>query len=138
MRHFSRPPQVYQLFRTMSTTGIKAGPVETAIQNKLLEGLMGEKSIHLEIVNESYKHNVAKDSESHFNVLVVTDAFEGIDQNCRSMLQHIVGTPTIHCDAFCEERLIHGLSFRVIVPYSIYFKPRSSDPSLFFSGFSSQ
>lgn len=76
----------------MSTTGSKAGPVEVAIQDKLLEGLMGEKSVHLEIVNESYKHNVPKDSESHFNVLVVTDAFEGMNQNSRSMLQLIVET----------------------------------------------
>ncbi len=31
---------------------------------------------HLEIVNESYKHNVPKGAESHFKVLVVSNKFE--------------------------------------------------------------
>ena len=30
---------------------------------------------HLEIVNESYKHNVPKGAESHFKVLIVSDKF---------------------------------------------------------------
>jgi BolA protein len=32
---------------------------------------------HLEIVNESYKHNVPEGAESHFKVLVVSPNFEG-------------------------------------------------------------
>lgn len=31
----------------------------------------------MEIVNESFKHNVPKGSESHFKVLIVSSAFEG-------------------------------------------------------------
>ena len=32
---------------------------------------------HLEVVNESGNHNVPKGSESHFKVVLVSDAFEG-------------------------------------------------------------
>ncbi len=33
---------------------------------------------HLSVVNESYMHNVPAGSESHFKVIVVSDAFEGL------------------------------------------------------------
>ena len=33
--------------------------------------------VHLELINESYKHNVPKGSESHWNVVVVSAVFEG-------------------------------------------------------------
>ena len=33
--------------------------------------------VHLELINESYKHNVPEGSESHWNVVVVSAAFEG-------------------------------------------------------------
>ena len=32
---------------------------------------------HLEVINESYMHNVPDGSESHFKVVVVSEAFEG-------------------------------------------------------------
>jgi BolA protein len=32
---------------------------------------------HLEVVNESHMHNVPKDSETHFKLVVVSDAFAG-------------------------------------------------------------
>lgn len=32
---------------------------------------------HLEVINESHMHNVPPGSESHFKVVVVSDAFEG-------------------------------------------------------------
>ena len=44
------------------------------IEDKLSRGLSIE---HLEIVNESANHNVPPDSESHFKVVVVSNAFEG-------------------------------------------------------------
>lgn len=44
------------------------------IEAKLTQGLSVE---HLEIVNESANHNVAPGSESHFKVVVVSNAFEG-------------------------------------------------------------
>jgi BolA protein len=32
---------------------------------------------YLEVINESYKHNVPEGAESHFKVMVVSSAFEG-------------------------------------------------------------
>ena len=48
--------------------------VQTTIEDKIGHGL---NPVHLEVVNESHQHNVPKGSESHFKVIVVTDAFEG-------------------------------------------------------------
>ena len=31
---------------------------------------------HLEIINESYMHNVPKGSETHFKVVVISDVFD--------------------------------------------------------------
>ncbi|WP_105903211.1 transcriptional regulator BolA [Vibrio gangliei] len=33
--------------------------------------------IHLEVLNESYMHNVPPGSESHFKVVLVSESFEG-------------------------------------------------------------
>ncbi|MBD1575051.1 MULTISPECIES: transcriptional regulator BolA [Vibrio] len=33
--------------------------------------------IHLQVINESYMHNVPAGSESHFKVVVVSEQFEG-------------------------------------------------------------
>lgn len=43
-----------------------------------LERKLGESfnPMHLEVVNESYMHNVPEGSESHFKVVVVAEAFE--------------------------------------------------------------
>ena len=32
---------------------------------------------HLEVINESFMHNVPKGSETHFKVIIVSDLFEG-------------------------------------------------------------
>ena len=36
------------------------------------------RPIHLEVINESHRHNVPKGSETHFKVIVVSDKFEGM------------------------------------------------------------
>jgi len=56
--------------RLFSTTAT----MEPLIRSKLEAAL---RPVHLELVNESGKHNVPKGSESHFKVLVVSDSFEG-------------------------------------------------------------
>lgn len=65
------------LGRYMMSTEATERPVECAIRQKILESFSSTPNIHLNVVNESHKHNVPKGSESHFNVLVVSDAFEG-------------------------------------------------------------
>lgn len=60
---------------TMSTNNTNSGPIEQAIANALTDKL---QPIHLEVVNESYMHNVPKGAETHFKVLVVSDKFESL------------------------------------------------------------
>lgn len=48
--------------------------MQQAIVAKLTEKLA---PLHLEIENESYKHSVPRGSESHFKLLIVSEAFEG-------------------------------------------------------------
>ncbi|XP_022195147.1 bolA-like protein DDB_G0274169 isoform X2 [Nilaparvata lugens] len=50
-------------------------PVETAMRTKLAEKLT---PVHLEIINESFMHNVPKGAESHFKVVVVSDIFNDL------------------------------------------------------------
>ena len=50
------------------------GPVATLIEQKLTQAF---SPVYLEVLNESNRHNVPPGSESHFKVVVVSDAFEG-------------------------------------------------------------
>lgn len=59
-----------RIVRKMST---ETGPIEARIK-KCIEIELKPK--HLEIVNESFMHNVPKGSETHFKVLVVSSLFD--------------------------------------------------------------
>ena len=48
------------------------GPVSQSIHGKLSAKF---SPLHLEIINESYMHNVPRGSETHFKVLVVSEQF---------------------------------------------------------------
>ena len=48
-------------------------PIETSIKHKLEEHL---KPTFLRIINESHMHNVPKNSETHFKVVVVSNEFK--------------------------------------------------------------
>ncbi|KAG5869992.1 hypothetical protein JTB14_008148 [Gonioctena quinquepunctata] len=52
-----------------------SNPVELSIKSKL-ESQLGAQ--HLEVINESYMHNVPKGSETHFKVLVVSEKFNNV------------------------------------------------------------
>ena len=49
-------------------------PIETAIRTKLSATFA---PVELQVVNESHMHSVPPNSETHFKVVVVGDAFEG-------------------------------------------------------------
>ncbi len=49
--------------------------VQQSIESKIKASL---SPAHLEVVNESHMHSVPPGSESHFKVVVVSDAFEGV------------------------------------------------------------
>tara|TARA_B100001057_G_scaffold229747_1_gene230064 strand:- start:1811 stop:2107 length:297 start_codon:yes stop_codon:yes gene_type:complete len=51
------------------------------VQNKINKLLRDNLNIsELNIRNESYKHNVPSNSESHFNVQIVSDDFQNLSQ----------------------------------------------------------
>jgi BolA protein len=51
------------------------GPVGVGITAKLTSTFAPS---HLSVANESYMHNVPKGAETHFKVVVVSDAFDGV------------------------------------------------------------
>lgn len=53
----------------------EANPIATSIRNKLQNNLQPQ---HVDVINESYMHNVPKGSETHFKVVVVTEKFAGM------------------------------------------------------------
>ncbi|MCG5501975.1 BolA family protein [Ectothiorhodospira lacustris] len=48
---------------------------QARIEQKLFEGL---DPVHLDVLNESNKHNVPPGSESHFKITVASPRFEGL------------------------------------------------------------
>jgi BolA protein len=54
--------------------------IQKLIQAKLTEELAPQ---HLEVINESAMHNVPPGSESHFKVLIVSQAFESLSRVTR-------------------------------------------------------
>ena len=62
------------LVRTMSSSS-SSFPVTESIRQKLTETF---NPIHLEVINESHMHNVPKDSETHFKVVVVSPQFDDV------------------------------------------------------------
>lgn len=81
-------------------------PVETLISSKLQSQF---KPTHMDIVNESFKHNVPKGSESHFKVVIVSDQFEGKSLVERHrMVNHCLGEEL--------KQSIHALSIQAKTP----------------------
>lgn len=67
--------QRYFHFTASMSSANAGGPIEQAITEALKMNL---QPIHLEVVNESYMHNVPKGAETHFKVLVVSEKFESL------------------------------------------------------------
>ncbi len=80
--------------------------VQTSIEQKLAESLT---PAHLEVINESHMHSVPPGSESHFKVVIVTDAFDGVSRVKRH--QQVNG--------ILEKELkedLHALSMQTMTP----------------------
>ena len=76
------------------------------IERKLGEAL---SPVHLQVINESGMHSVAPGSETHFKVLVVSDAFDGqglVDRHRR--VNGILGEEL--------KSGVHALSIRALTP----------------------
>ena len=73
------------------------------ILERIEEKLRAELApLHLEVINESHMHSVAKGSETHFKVVVVTERFDGLSAVKRHQLvygvlaQELSAKPGIH------------------------------------------
>ncbi|GFR71469.1 BolA 1-like protein [Elysia marginata] len=60
-------------------------PVENAVRQKLTEAL---KPQFLDIINEGYMHNMPKENESYFKVIIVSTAFENVKRLQKHQLVH--------------------------------------------------
>ncbi len=49
--------------------------MQQTIESKIQDALA---PLHLEVLNESHMHNVPPGSESHFKVIIVSSAFDGV------------------------------------------------------------
>lgn len=76
--------------------------VQTEIEAKLTKALQPR---HLEVINESSNHNVPPGSESHFKVVIVSEAFDGkmlvarhrmINEILADELQHKIHALAMH------------------------------------------
>lgn len=56
-------------------TAIQNNSVESSIKKKLIDSL---NPSYIEIINESYMHNVPKGSETHFKIIAVSDKFKDV------------------------------------------------------------
>ena len=48
--------------------------IQQTLEHKIAAGI---DALHLEVINESHRHNVAPGSETHFKVVVVSEDFHG-------------------------------------------------------------
>ncbi|KAK3763866.1 hypothetical protein RRG08_007593 [Elysia crispata] len=60
-------------------------PIENALRQKLTDAL---KPQFLDVINESYMHNVPEGTESHFKVVIVSTAFENVKRLQKHQLVH--------------------------------------------------
>jgi len=64
------------------------------VQQTIESKVRGEfKPEYLELVNESHMHSVPKDSETHFKLVLVTEAFNGKRQVARHQLVYALLAP---------------------------------------------
>ena len=80
--------------------------IEETIKTKLHQQL---SPIHLDVINESYMHNVAPGSESHFKVVVVSEQFDGL----RLLARHRLVNQTL-ADELANQ--IHALAIHTYTP----------------------
>ncbi len=78
--------------------------VQRTIEEKITASLA---PLHLQVVNESHKHNVPAGSESHFKVVIVCGGFEG-----KSLLQRHQAVNAILGEEL--KRDIHALSMETL------------------------
>ncbi|QYJ79594.1 BolA family protein [Shewanella acanthi] len=83
-----------------------SGTIAATITQKLTDSF---SPTHLEVLNESHRHHVPPNSETHFKVVVSSDEFEGL----RLLARHrLVNT----CLAHELANGVHALSIHTFTP----------------------
>ena len=80
--------------------------VQSTIELKLQDGFA---PAHLEVANESHMHSVPPNSETHFKVVIVSDAFEGK----RLVQRHQAVNATLRDEIAGP---VHALSMETLTP----------------------
>ncbi len=93
-------------------------PVERNVESTIAEKLsLALDPSHLEILNESGRHNVPAGSESHFKVVLVASAFDGqrlvarhrmVNKILAEELNGLVHALSLHTYTVAEWRARHG------------------------------
>lgn len=73
-KYIKKQQQQQQLPSSFSTMAeeIRHHPVQTSIENQLTSIF---QPTYLQVINESHRHNVPKNSETHFKVVIVSETF---------------------------------------------------------------
>ena len=66
--------------------------LEKLLQQSLIKSL---NPIFLDLENESHGHNVPKNSETHFRLVIVSEAFEGLSRVKRHQLVYKAANPML-------------------------------------------
>ena len=80
--------------------------VQQSIERKIADSLT---PAHMEVINESHMHNVPPGSESHFKLVIVADAFDGLPRVRRHQRVHGILEKELKED-------VHALSMQVMTP----------------------
>ncbi|XP_053699050.1 bolA-like protein DDB_G0274169 [Sabethes cyaneus] len=102
-----RQEHISSIIHLGSRMSTQLKPVENAIREGLTSNL---KPVHLEVVNESYMHNVPKEAETHFKVLIVSEQFEGVTLIKRHRLVNEIVRKKL------EGNFVHALSIEAKTP----------------------
>lgn len=84
----------------LSTITMK--PIEKIIRDKITQTF---DPFYYDVINESYKHNVSKDSESHFKIIIVSNKFN----NNNLIQRHRLVNTLLHEEL---KTYIHALSIQ--------------------------
>mmetsp|Transcript_748 Transcript_748/g.938 ORF Transcript_748/g.938 Transcript_748/m.938 type:complete len:116 (-) Transcript_748:157-504(-) len=104
--------------RWLTTTMAQATPVKAAIEKKLGDFF---KPSHLQVINESHMHNVPKNSETHFKVVVVSTKFNDVKHIERHRMVNKVLTEEL-------DGPVHALSVKAKTPAQ-WDKSQKIEPS---------
>ncbi|MBK8200881.1 MAG: BolA family transcriptional regulator [Bdellovibrionales bacterium] len=80
--------------------------IESRIQKKLNDAF---QPVHLEVINESFRHSVPVGSETHFLIVVVSKDFENLSRIHRQRKVHEVLSEELGSG-------VHALSQRLMTP----------------------